>query len=285
MNLTTIGKKEIGIIALTFILLVCIFYFSPLEAGRDWLVMNRSLQRFVSGEVVYQFTFFEDGPYVYYLPPWFTVLFSPLTLLPEKLNWSLICAVSILGVLALAQHYKLSHFQLFLFFISPPFLYNLRQGNIDIILLLVVFAPREIWPIICITKPHVVGGLLFSLFQERKIWLRTFLIGVTFLGLSFYFFGLWPLAIAEMSSQVNLPTTPHNQFRGLWPLQLIVAVSILALGFERKDERLFLSASPFLLSYTTIGNLIGLALSVISAMKWWQGLAFVLTWWIVLIVS
>lgn len=287
MKVDSMPLKQIGIFTSAFIMLVSIFFFGFPSPGRDWRVMSRGLERFVTHQPLYTASNFGDEPHVFYLPPWYVLPLSPIAFfnVPDKLVSAVFRTLSIFAIIPLAKRYNLSIIHIILIYISPPFLYNLQQGNIDILLLLVVFAPREIWPLICLAKPHVVGGMPFALITDIKVWLKTALISGSIILLSFYFFGLWPLQILEQSNLADLSTTPHNQLKYLYPLQLIVAVALFSFGFERKDERYFMSASPFLLSYATIGNFMGLAISVISAMKWWQAAALVMTWWIALVFS
>lgn len=308
MENSAFGKKEIGILSFAFLLIVAIFYFAPFEAGRDWRVINGGLQRFISGDVVYKVTMVDDLPYGYYQVPWLVLILSPLAFIPVKLSYSIISAASIFAVLALAKRYKMGIPQLILFLISPPVLYNIWQGHIDILTLLVLFAPREVWPLFSIAKPQLTGGLGFALLIEPKRWLRTALVCGTVILISFALFGFWPMQIFEMASGEFGGYVLHNVLKDLWPLQLIIGIGILVIGLDRKgaesekvktedkaetpayqflgrDERYFIAAAPFLSRYATFGNFVGVTMVAISAMKWWQALAFVITWWVALVYN
>jgi hypothetical protein len=280
-----VGKKEIAVLSLAFLLMVAIFYFAPIGAGRDWRVINGGLQRFISGDVVYKVTIVDELPYGYYQVPWIVLILSPLGFLPVKLSYAIISTLSIFAVLALGWRYKLGLPQLLLCFISPPVLYNIWQGHIDIITLLAIFLPLEFWPLFTVAKPQLTGGLGFAVLREPKRWLKTLVICLAVLLFSLLIFGFWPHDIITMASGEFAGTVSHSVFKDLWPIQLVVAVVGICLGLETKDERFFLGASPFLSRYATIGNFVGLTLVALSRLKWWQALAFILSWWIVLIIS
>jgi hypothetical protein len=281
----SLSSKEIGVLVLTFLVLVAIFFFSPIPLGGDWEHIDAGLRRFVQGEAIYQVVNFNGLDYGFYQVPWIVVLLSPLAFLPVRLGWAIINAASIFGVLALSQRYQLGLARTILLFASPPILYNIWQGHIDILLLLFLFAPREIWPLASIAKPHVTGGLIFALLRHTKLWLRTAIICAAVILLSFVFFGPWLRELLIMSGQEFSGIVLHSVFKGIWPVQLIVAVGLICFGIERDEERFFVAASPFLSRYATIGNFAGVILVVISVMKSWQAFILVLTWWAVLIAS
>jgi hypothetical protein len=283
LNITSVGRKEIGIIGLTFIALVAVFYFAPTETRSDWFVINAALQRFLSGEELYQFIQFNDMPYGFFYAPWFAAVLSPLGLVPFQLSAAILAAATILGVLALSRRFELGLVKTLLIFASPPVLYNLFQGQVDILVLLLLFLPREWWPIAALTKPQITTGLAFSIILRKDLWLRTSVVTGIVLGISLLLFGFWPLEILELSRAAFSGDVPHSILQKIWPLQTILAVGLISFGIERDDERFFVAASPFCFSYATIGNYVGVLFSAMTVMKWWQALAVVVTWWLVLI--
>jgi hypothetical protein len=184
----SLSSKEIAILCLSFLVLVAIFFFAPLDFGGDWFVIQEAAKRLLKGEELYQFVQHLNMPHGYYNPPWVAFLVSPIAFFPFRLSASIANAISIFGVLALSQRFKLSLPLTILMLVSPPVVFILVQGQVDIILMLLIFLPREWWAVVSITKPQIVGGLAFGLLRRYSLWIKGSIITVIVFGISFLFY-------------------------------------------------------------------------------------------------
>jgi hypothetical protein len=103
------------------------------------------------------------------------------------------------------------------------------------------------------------------------------------IGISLLLMGNWPAEIIALS-QSQFTGGDINNVLPVWPLQLIIAVTLIALGLERNDLRFFIASSPFLLRYASTGSYIGVILVLFTVLRWWQALLLVVTWWAVYIM-
>ena len=253
--------------------LTAAFYFSPIPTGDDWQIFQTAALRILHGENPYRignsFTLFSN-------PPWLALLVSPLSLLPIRWGWSLLVVIGLILAIFLAKKLNLDMVKLICLILSPPFLYTLIHGQIDVIVVCSILLPREWWIIAGLTKPQTIIGLAFG--ALRSNYLRTAVITVAFLLGSLVLFGLWPLDL------VNVPKTyawsTHNIWLGLWPFQVPVGVAIALRGIEQKKDSILLAASPFFLPYATTGNLLGLWLATCMQLSKWQVLIILITWWL-----
>jgi hypothetical protein len=271
------SRLKMGLVgAGLFIFFVGLLYFSPVVTGFDWTVLQDAVYRTVTGQEIYQ------TENAVLNPPWFFLLLSPVGLLPERLGWAVMNALNGLAIVLLSRRYHLSVAHLALLLISPPFLYNLIQGQTDAVILLAVFLPTEYLPLAAVMKPQLVLPLGLKVFHYGKgLWLKSFLISAAILGLSFLIFGFWPPKILETSRLLTDLPVGHNVLQSIWPLPIILAVPLVLLGLEQKDERFYLAAAPLLSRYASTGNFIGVLLVAMTKLKWWQALGLVLAWWIV----
>jgi hypothetical protein len=276
---TPLGLAIVGLSL--FIFFTAIFYFSPLSTGFDWTIIRAAIYRTISGQEIYQIY---DSTGVFN-PPWLFLLITPLGLLPERFGWAAMNAISILSIVLLARRYQLDIFKVIFLLASPPFLYNLLQGQVDVLILLTVFLPDEWLPLAAAMKPQLLLPLCLRVIHNKKfVWLKATLITAIGLGLSFLFFGLWHIRLLQLSQDMSMTHLGHNVLYAIWPLPLIVAVPLILLGLERKDERFYLAAGPLMSSYASTGSFMGILLAAAAALKNWQVAAMVVTWWLVYLI-
>jgi hypothetical protein len=268
----------VALAVIIFSIFIAIAFVSTVFTGFDWGVIRAAILRMWSGQEIYQL----ERDVGVFNPPWYFVILSPLGFLPEKIGWSVVNTISIFSILLLANRYKLSKLSTGFLIASPPFFYNLVQGHIDVLMLLCLFLPAEYLLLAATAKPQILLPIALKLIRaNRAVWLKAVLITSIVVALSFLFFGLWPLRAIELAQLQFSQPQKHNLLASIWPLQLIIAVPLILLGLERDEERFYLAAAPLMSSYASTGNYIGLLLAVVSALKWWQAGALILTWWVV----
>ena len=258
-------------------LLVCLvltagFFFSPITTGDDWQTFYGAAKQALAGQNLYvmpvTFTFYSN-------PPWVVMALVPLSLLPFRWGWAVVCMGSFLAALAIAYRWRLSLLKTVLILLSPSMLYILLHGQIDLILLAGIWLPQEWWVLVALAKPQVAFGLLAGIPRSR--WVRAMLILAGIVILTLALFGNWPLDLLRQPHP--FAKEGHNLWLGLWPFQVPAGVALILLGFSRSDERLLVAGSPFLFPYATMSNLIGPWLAVNYYLKDWQALIVWVSWW------
>jgi hypothetical protein len=265
-------RREIALYLLIFLAIAATFALVPMPGGDDWETFYGAAHRMLDGHPLYG----APVTHAYYSnPPWLALAFVPASLLPFRWGLGLLAAGTLFVSVLLIRRYAPGGFKLALFLLSPPSIYILIHGQIDILILAGVLLPREWWPLLALTKPQVAVGLLGGV--PRAKWLRAGIIaGVAILG-TMLLFGPWPLELLRQPTPFRWDN--HNLWLGLSPFQVPLGVALLLLGIERNDERFLFSASPFFLPYAAISSLIGPWLAALSRLKSWQAGLIWLSWW------
>lgn len=243
--------------------------------GDDWETFYGAGQRILKGDALYgsriTHAYFSN-------PPWLALLLAPLTMLPEKFGWALLCATTLMAALLVLHTWADALPGLIkplLVLTSPAMLYILLHGQIDMLIIAGVLLPKEWWPIIALTKPQVAIGLLFGL--PRRRWLAAGLIVVGVTAITLALFGFWPPELLRQPTPFRSAT--HNLWLGLWPYQIPAGVALVLLGMSRKDERLLIAGSPLLSPYAAISTLIGPWIAAVTYLSSWQATLVFLSWW------
>ena len=265
-------RQEIALYAAIFLTIAAAFALIPMPGGDDWETFYGAAKRILSSEPLYG----APVTHAYYSnPPWLALAFAPISLLPFRWGLGLLAAGTLFTSLLLIRRYAPGGIKLALFLLSPPSIYILIHGQIDILMLAGVLLAREWWPLLALTKPQVALGLLAGV--PRAKWTRAgVIVGSAILG-TMLLFGPWPLEL--LSQPTPFRWEGHNLWLGLWPFQAPLGVALLLLGIERKDERFLFSASPFFLPYAAVSSLIGPWLAALSWLKGWQAGLIFLSWW------
>lgn len=246
------------------------FYYSPIPFGFDWKTFTETGRRLLSGVSLYStmtsFAWFSN-------PPWVALFMVPFSLLPLRVGWAIMGTLNLVICGALAWKYKLGLAKLALLVSSPPVVYTLINGQIDLLALCFLLLPAMFWPVAAITKPQVGLGLLFPI----KSWRQAVLVGVCVVAVTMLLFGPWPIElIRQPKSYIN---SPHNFWLELFPYCTVIGVVFIVMGMQRRDERHLLLGSPFCLPYATTGNFAGAWLALSSLLETWQVAAVWVTWW------
>lgn len=158
---------------------------------------------------------------------------------------------------------------------SPPMLYIFLHGNIDALILGMVLLPREYWLVAALTKPQTAIALMLGVLRANL--LKALLITGSVILLSFILFGNW--IIPYFSQPIELLDGGHNVFRGLWPYQAAVGIVLAFIGWKRNDEKFLIGASPFFSPYAATSSMLGPLMLLVSKMKDWQAVLFILLYW------
>lgn len=247
--------------------------------GDDWHSFSEAARRMVG--IVPQPVYgpgLTTGTYYVYNPPWVIIVGLPILLLPYPWGWAVGCTATLfVGILLLRRWLPAPGiWKVGLLLLSPPMIYILLHGQIDVLLLGGLLLPVETWWLVALTKPQNTIGLAFGV--PRGKWLRAGLILAGVVLLTLILLGNWPLAIMQQPSGFFM-TVNYNLWQGLWPFQLAVGVGLLAVGTVRRDERFLVSASPFFSPYVTMSSMIGPWLAALTGLSEWQALLVFAAWW------
>ena len=252
--------------------LIAAFSLSPLPIGDDWEVFFEAGRRVLTGGSLYGEPIFKE--FYYYNAPWLAVLIAPFTLLPSRLGWSILSALTLILTILVVRRWEKGLLKPVLALVSPPMFYILLHGQVDAIVLAGVMLPNLYWGLVALAKPQVTFGLIFG-GKDTNGALN--MIGATagiFL-ISLLLFGAWPLDLMRQPG----PVGEHNIWLGLWPFQVPVGLGIAFFGMNRKDDRFYIAASPFFLPYAATSSLLGVWIVMMSLLKNWQSIIVLMAWW------
>lgn len=258
---------------LLFVVLVAVFLAAPFS-GDDWETFHGASWRVLHGESLYG----SKITHAYYSnPPWLAVLLIPLAILPEKLGWAIICASTLFAALLLLRRWNPQSgvIKPVLILLSPPMIYTLLHGEIDLLIISGVFLPVEWWALVALTKPQVAIGMVFGVPPKR--WQRAAMILGIVVIVSLLWFGLWVRDLADQDTP--FVSAGHNLWKGLWPFQVPLGVLLIVLGIARKEEQLLVAGSPFVSPYAALSSMLGPWLAAITYLNNWQALAVFASWW------
>lgn len=267
------------IVALTAMMIVGFAQLHIPGGGDDWQAFSDAARRMLHLDPgpVYNPTL-KPGHYLFFNPPWVLIVLLPFLLLPHQLGWAIGCtATMFLSVLLLRRWLPAPGLlKIGLLLLSPPTLYILLHGQMDVIVLAGVFLPVELWWLVALAKPQNAIGIAFGVPISK--WLRAGLITAGVIILTFVLLGNWAKDLLSQPTGF-MAAVNYNFWQGLWPYQIPVGVGMLALGIGRKDDRYLVASSPFLSPYITTSSLYGVWLVVLTALNDWQaGLVFA-AWW------
>lgn len=272
--LRNVSRRDVAFVFFLFAVLVTAFVASPWPGGDDWETFQGAARRLLSGDALYG----SRITHAYYSnPPWLAAFLVPLGILPFKLGWALICAASLGAALLLLHRWqpRAGMVKPILVLLSPPMIYILMHGQIDVLVISGVWLPSQYWAVVALTKPQVAIGLIAGI--RRQQWLKTVLVTAILLIVSLLALGNWIEAF--LSQPAPFVEADHNLWRALWPFQVPAGVALIVLGISRKDERLLISGSPLLSPYAAISTLIGPWIAAISYLSNQQATLVFLSWW------
>lgn len=226
-----------------------------------------------------------QSPYtidIFGLAPWGIVPFLPFALLPESLGRAGLFVLS-LGAFGWAA-YRLGAKPLALgaFLLSPPVLNDLLNTNANWLVLLGFTLPPQIGLFFVAVKPQVGAGV--AVFWLVEAWrkggwrevLRVFGPLAIALGLSFLFFGFWPMR------SLYVFTSSQTWNASLWPASLPVGLALLVTAVRLRQIRYAFGAAPCLSPYVLLHAWSGALLALAPAQM--ELLAAVAGLWVVVII-
>jgi arabinofuranan 3-O-arabinosyltransferase len=225
--LAELGSNESALLLVAALFAIYQLQLSLGGALIDWDNVWVAAKALLHGDPPYG-TVVHGGDYV--RPPFSTVIFAPVGVLPERLSGQIMVVLNFAGFVAgllLAAHSQrvrrgATIVALFAFSISTPFAAALASANVDALSM----AP--------------LGAALVAMRKNRWI-LAGVLIGVTLaVKPSFVAFALAPLLLGSLRGTVVAGTT-------------VGALSLLATPFISEGGRFFTEVVPFLVSGHTAG--------------------------------
>ncbi len=248
--------------------------FVAFGLGEDWVNLWQTGWRLLRGQPLYGMPVGEV--FYYYNPPWLMLFLLPLVVWPFYVSYALLLLISMGLVIFLARQLKLGLFALFLTIVSPPVIFNLSHGQVDILIVAAcLLVPDYLMPLVALMKPQT--AILGVLSIPRRRWLLALAITAAGVGLSFVFFGFWPAAVASTPGPVaDLP----RLMREGWVYKLCLGAVLVAIALRKKDKLLLLAASPLLSPYAHTFSFFGLSLCV-ARLKPLPATLLVGAWWVV----
>lgn len=262
---------------MTFGVLWVVFWVAPLPIGDDWQTIDHAARRLLHGGPLYGI----QDPHYYANPPHMAALVTPLTLLPSRLVYAGVLALTLTLTMPLVARWCPTDTVLktLAVIFSPPMFYILLHGQIDILVLAGVLLPPSCWGLVAATKPQLVIGLVAGI--PRRHWVKAGLIIGGVFALSLLLLGNWVTDWLTYGSQIA--DYPHNLWRGLWPFQMPCGLFFFLQGMKRHDERLLIVASPFLAPYAALSSFVGVWIVALGCLDRWQAVILLMGWWVVVL--
>jgi len=273
-------ERALGVaVLLSAILILIVLAYAYLPDGIDWRDTYRpAALKLLAGQSPYDVL-------IFFAAPWGLIPLAPFALLPVRFGR---VALFVVGMATFAfTAYRLGgrKITLIAFFLSPPVLHGLLNGNIEWLPLLGFILPPRVGLLFVSVKPQIgIGVAAFWLFQSwraggAKESLRVFAPLIVSLAVSFVLFGLWPLRFQETLAL----TRGYNA--SLWPMSLPIGAVLLVKSLRRNDIKPAMAASPFLSPYVLLhawaGALASLAespLEMVVAVAGLWGLVLLRLW-------
>ena len=211
----------------------------------------------------------------FYNPPWGLLPFIPFAAMPPSWGRFTLFLVSFCGFAYLARQLSAKPASILLFLTSFPVIACLDSGNIDWLPMLGFVAPAPLALILAVIKPQIgIGIAVYWLFESwrqggaRRIVLN-FLPVSLLLGSSFLFYGLWPLAVPDLSAvSWNI---------ALFPYTVPVGIFVLCTAILRREARPSMSAGILLSPYYSWMTLSSLLVALLHRPRF-LAVAWIATW-------
>ncbi len=268
--------RKAAIIGLTVVILFTAFMLSPWDGFDDWYTFHGAARRAVDpGTALYGTPTFRD--YYYYNPPWLALLLVLTAPFPAQVGWAVISLGTLTIALLLLHRWDPvpGLIKPILVMLSPPMLYILLHGQIDVLIIGAVLLPAEWWALAALTKPQAALGL--AVLIPPRLWLRAAVITGAVVTLSLLLYGFWPTRMLDQPRP--FVDQGHNLWLNLWPNQIPAGIMLVALGYTRRDERLVIAGSPLLSPYAPMSSMIGPWIAALTFLNDWQATLVYASWW------
>ena len=139
------------------------------------------------------------------------LLLLPMEVFPFQVGYALLLLVSLGLVIFVAQKLKLGLIAVLLIIVSPPVIYTLSHGQVDILVVAgCLLIPAYLVPLVAMIKPQ--DAILSVLSIPKQSWKSALVVTLAGVGLSFVFFGFWPLVVARVPGPViDLPSLMRDK--------------------------------------------------------------------------
>jgi uncharacterized membrane protein len=253
------------IVAVMLLGIVLLLQFAPQNVGYDYEIFHDVGLKLLNGRPIYDQGVQSDGRYyrLIYLPH-VAILMAPLSLLPKRLAWAIICVLSVSVMFLIGRRWRLSPLQLVLAVTGLPALHSFYLGNLDALVTGTLLLPVE-WQIVgVLTKPQVAIGLAPRALTRRMAWLL--IAAIAALAIAYGFSDSFLYLPQAQALDVNL-------WHAVNPWQMVVGLAVFGLGMWRKDERLLLGCSPLLSPYALLAGMVPLWMAICATANRWVSLA------------
>jgi hypothetical protein len=134
--------------------------------------------------------------------------------------------------------------------------------------------PAYLVPLVAMIKPQ--DAILSVLSIPKRSWKSALVVTLAGVGLSFVFFGFWPLVVARVPGPVlDLPSLMRDK---VWLFRLGAGAVMIAFSIYKKDSLLLLAASPLLAPYAHTYSFVGLSVWV-ARLKPLPAALLIAAWW------
>ena len=187
----------------------------------------------------------------FYNPPYVATLLFPLAVLPEKIGFAILSASSVAMIMGMCLKYNMPVWACAILLVSPPTIYTLLHGQIDILLLgAYVFLPSEFRPYIALAKPQVTIGAIFT--APRKPWVfHVFILVALYCAFSVILGWSWPIDLLRSTSGAEQYSWNATRLF-LMPIGWL----FMFYGYSLYDDDMCVAASPLLMLYAAPSSFI-----------------------------
>lgn len=282
----TLENNTTAAVIIGLVLLIIALSIAPLSPGLidDWSIFrSAALITITPDQSLYSLPDAAQDAAIsaqgsFHNPPWVAVMLIPLAILPLQVGWAVLLSISILiaALLLLRWLDRADPIRLALVILSPPMIYLMLHGQIDLLMLGVILLPQRWWLIGSTLKPQVTLTLLFGI--PLRQWPVALALSVVLFGLSLLLFGLWPLELISLPTE-HMTAVGRNLWFGLWPFQVPLGFAFLLAGIQNHNERLLVVAAPFLVPYAAMSSFIGVWLVAVTMLTRRDAALVLLAWW------
>jgi len=264
--------KELLTLFGVFILLVFCFSMANLPGGDDWATFYGATQRVLHNQQLYGTKI--NSFYLMYMP-WDVLVVLPLGLLPFRVGWGVLSALSMVIIFLVMRRWKTSPFKLLLVLLSPPTFYILLHGTIDAFVLSFMFLPYEFWLLGALSKPQNTIALGLNVLRSNLV--KTAIVTGGVILLTFIILGNW--VPAYLSQHTDFWSNENNVMHLFFPYSIIVGLVMIYYGWKKNDVSFLVGASPMLSPYGATSSMLGPFMFLAVKLNDWQLLLVFLAYW------
>lgn len=209
----------------------------------DWEILREAAIALLSGQNPY---LVGSGELLFFNPPWALIAVIPFVTLPLITGLLINAVISVIVLLFVARHLKLSLWEFFFIAISPMMLQSMIFGNIEWMPMLGLLFPAPLAMLFFVTKPQAaLGWIILFLVRGWKIgrWKRVTVILVPTILVTAVSLTLWGLP--------PIPGTENPGQYSFFPISLLLGIPALIWALKNDDERIAGFVGPFMAPYVS----------------------------------